>query len=85
MLNPVTSSRIKPKIQAIRMAAKKDGNDMPMVVINKVSLLRKLVFNMAVRMPINKPNIKAKEMETTANSKVLGNASPKMLDTLRLL
>ena len=85
MLSPVTSSKRKPNTQAIRMAAKKEGSDMPMVVMNRVSLLRKFVFRMAVRMPMAKPRMKAMEMDTAARSKVLGKASPRMLETFRLL
>ena len=67
------------------MAAKNEGNDMPMVVTKSVNLLRNLVLNTAVRTPINKPKSMAIEMDTAASNKVLGNASPKISDTLRLL
>ena len=69
----------------MRMAAKNDGNDMPMVVMKSVSLLRNFVLMTAAKMPITKPNSMAMEMETAASNKVLGKASPKMSDTLRLL
>ena len=85
MLKPVTSSKMKPKIHAIRMAAKNEGNDMPMVVMNKVSLFKKFVLKTAVRIPMAKPRMKAMEMDTTARSNVLGKASPRILETLRLL
>ena len=67
------------------MAAKNEGNDMPIVVTKRVNLLRNLVLNTAVRMPMAKPQIMAMEMETAAKSKVFGKASPKMSETLRLL
>ncbi len=67
------------------MAAKNEGNDMPIVVMKSVNLLRNLVLNTAVRMPISNPNTMAMEMDTAAKSKVLGKASPKMSETLRLL
>ena len=67
------------------MAAKNEGKDMPMVVMNSVNLLRNLVLITAVKMPMSKPKTMAMEMETAAKSKVFGKASPKMSETLRLL
>ena len=67
------------------MAAKNEGSDMPMVVINNVNLLRNLVLNTAVRIPITNPSTIAMEMDTAAKSKVFGKASPKMSETFRLL
>ena len=67
------------------MAAKNEGNDMPIVVMNNVSLLMNLVLMTAAKMPIIKPKTMAMEMDTAANSKVLGKASPKISETLRLL
>ena len=85
MPSPVTSSSKKPKIQAMSMAAKKEGNDIPIVVMKRVNLLRNLVFNTAARMPMAKPKIMAMEMDTTARSSVFGKASPSTSETLRLL
>ena len=67
------------------MAAKNEGNDMPMVVMKSVNLLRNLVLMTAVKIPITKPNAIAMEMDTAANSNVFGKASPKMSETFRLL
>ena len=69
----------------MRMAAKNEGNDMPIVVMKSVSLLRNLVLMTAAKMPMIKPNTMAMEMDTAANNKVFGKASPKMSETLRLL
>ena len=43
------------------------------------------VLMTAAKMPIIKPKTMAIEIDTAANSKVFGKASPKMSETLRLL
>ena len=58
---------------------------MPIVVMNKVSLFMNLVLMTAAKMPIISPKTKAMEIDTAANNKVFGKASPKTSETLRLL
>ena len=58
---------------------------MPIVVMKRVNLLRNLVLKTAVRMPMNSPKSMAMEMDTAANNKVFGKASPKISETFRLL
>ena len=69
----------------MRIAAKNEGSDMPMVVINNVNLLRNLVLMTAAKIPITRPKAIAIEMDTAAKSRVFGKASPKMSETFRLL
>ena len=85
MLNPVTDSRTKPNSQAMRIAAKNDGSDIPIVVINNVKRFKKLLFTMAVSTPRSTPITNAKSIDTNASIKVLGKASESIVPTGLLL
>ena len=85
MLNPVTDSRTKPKSHAMRIAAKNEGNDIPIVVINNVKRFKKLLFTMAVSTPRSTPITKANKIDTNASIKVFGKASESIVPTGLLL
>ena len=85
MLKPVHDSRTKPKSHAMRMAAKNDGSDMPIVVINNVKRFKKLEFTTAVSTPRSTPITKANKIDTKASIRVFGKASESIVPTGLLL
>lgn len=85
MLSPVTSASKKAKTHAKRIAAKKEGTDIPKTEKKRAILSNQLPLKTAHKTPIVIPTIMAKNMETTAKSAVFGKASDKISITCRLL
>ena len=69
----------------MRMAAKKDGSDMPRVERTRVRRSIQLSLWRAETMPRSTPNSNAKVSATTASRAVWGKAEEMMSDTLRLV
>jgi len=81
MFKPVNSESKKPNIQAIRMAEKKDGNDIPKVPTKLIRRSKALPLNSAAKSPRLKPRIRARLMAAVARTKVLGKVSLKICET----
>jgi len=75
MDNPVISASKKPKIQANKIAEKKEGTDIPKTEKNKTNLSSKESLRIAERTPNNIPIKSARQMEVKAKTKVFGKVS----------
>ena len=75
MFKPVKWFNTKPNNQAIRIAEKKDGTDIPKTPKNRANLSIQLSLKIAANMPIKTPSRTAKNIEESASTNVLGNVS----------
>ena len=71
----------KPKIQAITIAEKKEGTDIPNTPKIRDKLSNKLSLNTADKTPTNKPIKRASKIDVVANKIVFGKASAIILFT----